>query len=134
MNEQIPPPLPISASPWRTYLYAFALLFPSLAIWRFTLVFLFPKMEQVWKLAGLTHSKAQWLMDTSYALSYHGRILLYLAVALLIVMERYYKAWPRYRSPVVMSLTLLFYIFVLVTVTMVSTTVLLAAPLLTRAH
>jgi type II secretory pathway component PulF len=132
MNSQTPPPLPDPNSAFRTYLRAIALLIPTVVVWLFANTFLLPKLEYIWQLAGLTGSKAEWLMDASYAFKQHFRTIALGVVVVLLLLEFRWRAWPRYRRTVVACATLFFHTAVLVGIATVATAALLAAPLLAK--
>lgn len=131
MSSQKPPPLPDPNSALRTYLRAVALLIPTIFFWLFAMTFLVPKLEQIWQLAGLSGSKAQWLMDVSYGLKGHFHFLVAGVVVALLLLEFRWAAWPRYRRTVVACVTLFFHTAVLLGITTIAVAVCLAAPLLT---
>jgi hypothetical protein len=127
-----PPPLPDPNSALRTYLGAVALLIPTIFFWLFAMTFLVPKLEQIWQLAGLNGSKAQWLMDVSYGLKQHFQFIVASVVVVLLLLEFRWSAWPRHRRAVVAGITLFFHTAVLLGITTIAVAVCLAAPLLTK--
>lgn len=133
MSSHTPPPLPDPDGAFRTYVRAVALLIPTIFVWLFATTFLVPKLEQLWKDAGLTGSKAQWFMNATYALKQNFTFVLAGVVVVLLLLEFRWAAWPRYRRVVVASASLFFHTVVLVGITMIATAALLAAPLLARA-
>src|SRR5690242_3666303 len=100
MSSHTPPPLPAPNSAFRTYLRAVAVLLPTIFCWLFAMLFLVPKLEQIWQLAGLTDSKVQWLMDASDGLKQHLNFIVGGVVLVLLLLEFRWPAWPRYRGAV----------------------------------
>ena len=132
MSPQTPPPLPDTNSAFRTYLGAIALLIPTIFFWLFAVTFLVPKLEQIWQLAGLSGSKAQWLMDLSHGLKQHFHLVVAALAVILLLLEFRWAAWPRYRRTVVACMTLIFHTAVLLGITTIAVAVCLAAPLLAK--
>lgn len=132
MSRQSPPPLQDSNAAFRTYLRAVALLIPTTLVWLFATLFLVPKVEQIWHLAGLTGSKVQWLMDASTILKESFNFVVAGAVLIVLLLEFRWPAWPRYRRAVVGCFTLFCHTAVLVGITTIAVTVCLAAPLLVK--
>ena len=132
MNSQAPPPLPDPNSAFRTYLRAVALLIPTLFFWLFSIAFLVPKLEQIWQLARINNSKAQWLMDASYGFKQYFHFIIAGVVVVFLLLEFRWAAWPRYRRTVVACVTLFFHTAVLLGITTIAVAVCLAAPLLTK--
>lgn len=132
MADQIPPPLPNAETALATYLKAFGTIFPALFIWFFSNAFLLPKLQWLWQHTNLTGSKAQWFMDASNFLANNMQFVFEAAVPVLIALELCVAAWPRYRRAVVSVIVVLFHTTVLLGLTAIATSVLLAAPLLTK--
>lgn len=108
------------------------MLIPTIFFWLFATTFLVPKLEQIWQLAGLDGSKAQWLMDASNGLKHYFRFVVAGLVGILVLLEIRWAAWPRYRGTVVACVTLFFHTAVLLGITTIAVAVCLAAPLLTK--
>lgn len=132
MSVPLPPPLPDRNSALRTYLRGFALLVPTWCVWIYAHTVLLPKLEHIWEITGLTHSKAQWLIEGSRALMQHTHFVFAGVVLLLVLLEFRWDGWPRYRRAAIASATLFFHTAVLLGVTALCTAVLLAVPLLTK--
>lgn len=114
----------------RTYLRAGVMLSPSIFFWLFASVFLVPKLEQIWLEAGLSGSRVQWLMDASNFPRQYFYYIVPGGVLALLLVESYWTAWPRYRRVVVACVTLFFHTAVLIGITTIATSALVAAPLL----
>jgi hypothetical protein len=93
---------------------------------------LVPKLEKLWQDTGLTGSNVQWLMDASYLLRDNFYYVIAGMSVLLLILEFRWAAWPRYRRTVMACATLLFHTVVLVGITMIATSALLAAPMMGR--
>ena len=106
--------------------------FPRLDYLVFSNSFLLPKLQWLWQHNNLTGSKAQWLMDASNFLARGMQFGFSGIIVLLVALELCVSAWPRYRRTVVSIVTILFHTIVLLGLTAIATSVLLAAPLLTR--
>jgi hypothetical protein len=132
MNDQAPPPLPDPNSAFRTYLRAGATLIPTVLIWLFAGTVLVPKLEQLWRDTGLTGSRAQWLMDVSDVFHNNFYFIVTGLLAVLLLVEFRWAAWPRYRRGAVTAVVVLFHTAVLVGITTIATAALLAAPLLLK--
>lgn len=132
MTNHTPPPLPDANSAVRTYLRAVASLIPAILVWIFANSFILPKLNQVWELAGLTGSKAQVVMDTSYALQKHFSFVFAGGVIVCLVLEVRWAAWPRHRRIVVACVALFLNTAVLVGITATATAALLVVPRLTN--
>jgi len=102
-------------------------------VWRFANVFLLPKLEQIWQVAGLNGSQVQWLLDSSRFLQNYGQIVFIAFVLIFVFLETRWPAWPRYRRTVVACVTLFFHTAVLVGITAIAALVLLAAPMLMKS-
>ena len=134
MSPDVPPPLPNAAVAWKTYLAATVFLLPVFAVWSFSTIFLSPRLEFIWQQAGLAHSRANWLLDTSHALKDNFRWVVAALVVLFVVLEYRVRAWPRYRRAVVASMVFVLNTLVLVGLTLLCISALLAAPLLAKTH
>jgi len=132
MTTQTLPKLPSYERGLTVYFQAVATIVPTLFIWVFANVFLVPKLQYIWELVGLTHSKAQWFMDESFFLMHHIQVIFGAVVLVIVILELRYRAWPRYRRAVITTLTVLIHTTVLIGITAIACATLFAAPLLTR--
>ncbi len=132
MTDSVPPPLPTSETALATYLKAVATIIPALIIWLFSNSFLLPKLQWLWHHTNLAGTKVQWLMDVSNFLAHGMQFVFSGIILLLVVLELCVHGWPRYRRTVISIVTVLFHTIVLLGLTAISTSVLLAAPFLTR--
>ena len=120
MNRQVPPSILEQNSALRTYIRSLALLIPTILIWFFVTVLLVPKLEQLWHDAGLTGSKAQWLIVVSRGFKDSFYFIIVGVVILLSLLEYSWTTWPRYRGIAVTCATLFFHTAVLVGITAIA--------------
>jgi hypothetical protein len=111
-----------------------AITFPALVIWNFADIFLLPKLEQLWRDTNLLTSKAVWILETSHLLIHTTKWLLVPGLLLLVILELCVSSWPRYRRVVVTFIAVSFHMVVLLGLAAVSTSALLAAPILEHIH
>lgn len=132
MSSPTPPPLPDRNSALRTYLRAGATLIPTVCFWLFARTVLVPKLEKLWQDAGLTGSRAQWLISISDAFQ-QNFYFIFLGITLpLLLAEFQWPQWPRYRRGAVAGLVVFFHTAVLFGITAIATAALSAAPLLLK--
>jgi type II secretory pathway component PulF len=105
------------------------MVIPTLFFWLFADTFLVPKLEQLWRDTGLTGSKAQWLIGVSDVFHHNFYFILIGLLGLLFLVEFRWSSWTQYRRAVIAGLVLLFHTAVLVEITAIATTALLAAPI-----
>ena len=134
MNSLTPPPMSHPNSARRVYVRAIAFLLPTVLAWLFAVGTLLPKVQMLWRDAGLATSatKAQWLMEYSSMFVHYAPLVFAGVVVFLLLFEALWSGWARYRSVVVACVTLLFHTAVLVQVTVLAITACLAAPALAK--
>ncbi len=130
-----PPPLPDERplpveSGFKTYGFAFAILFPVVFLFIFSNLVIVPKLERIWTAAGLESSSAWWLMGTVRLVFDNGKGLIGIGLVLLLLMERFFAGWPARRRAVVLFVTVVINSAMLIALTFATLSVLLAAPLL----
>ena len=123
---------PDHSNAWRTYLRAIVFLIPSALAWSFAGEFLLPRVQLIWRQAGLTASNAQWLMDSSSSFTRSMPYSFAAAFLILVLVEILWSAWPRFRRIVVACATLIFHTAVLADITSIAIAACLAAPLLAK--
>lgn len=132
MSLAVPPPLPImkpGAEPaWRTYLGAGAFLVPALLVWVFANLVMLPRVEKIWEMAGLSDSRAQWLIDLSRGLSNNLNFVAMGVGAVFVFLELRWSRWPRYRSGTIWTATFLINSAVLIGMVMICICATLAVP------
>ncbi|MGC3991448.1 MAG: hypothetical protein QM796_17540 [Chthoniobacteraceae bacterium] len=107
---------------------------PSIFFWGFASIFLVPKIQQIWQEAGLSGSKAQWLINLSDAFHHHFYFVAGGIILLLFLVERWWPRWPLYRRMVVTIAIVLFHTLVLFGITVLATCALLAVPIILKHH
>ena len=112
------------------YLKAGLFVLPSFLIWNFAHLVLLPKANFIWQKAGLTTSSGNWLMVTSNLLMDNARVVFFAIFAVILILEVRPKFWARYRKAGVYTLVITAHCFVLVGLTILTTSVLLAVPML----
>ncbi|HYF34552.1 MAG TPA: hypothetical protein VD994_04620 [Prosthecobacter sp.] len=135
-NPYEPPSTPAEPAPsdqaWKTYLGAATVVLPALFFWVFATIILLPRISQVWKDAGLEGSRPQWLMDLSWAFVLHFNVIVLALAAVLLLLELRYRKWPQYRRMVIGAATFLVNTAVLLGLTVICVSALLAVPHLAR--
>lgn len=127
-----PPPLPGHESATVTYLKALGTTAPAVVIWLFMRAFALPKLHWLWQKTELTGSKAQWLMDASNILAQGVQVFIAVGVLVMAWCEVRAGSWPRYRSTVVAVVVVTFHTAVLLSLTAITISALLAVPLMMR--
>ena len=127
MNPQVPLPSPAEAM-WRAYLGLSVSVLPAFSAMAFASIFLQPRLEMVWRDAGLVGSRAQWLMSLSNGFHDYLWFEIFALALLMVVLERRVRLWPRYRTPVIFSGSVLLNATVFSWLLMLATAALLAAP------
>jgi len=121
---------PSCGTRWLTYLKAVAFLCPALLAWGFSEVFLFPKLRQIWIEAGFSSPAAHRFLGVSDLLMQKG---LWIAIGIVLtvgLLEWRTAVWPRYRRACVSVGVFLVNSAVLVLLTSMLVTALIAAPAL----
>ena len=115
---------------WRTYLLGAAFAIPAVFIFGFTRVFLLPKLETIWRDAGFEVSAAITSVQVAYFLAQHFVLIAAMVVAVVGLLEWRSDGWPRYRRASVGVAVFLANAAVLVFITAMFMTALMAAPAL----
>jgi hypothetical protein len=110
---------------WASYLKAGTFLAPPLILWTFSCVFLMPKLKQICENAGIALPTA--LQATLFATS-HSAVILGGLVLCLIFLEWRCTAWPKYRRATLGTGVFAFNALVLLLITMMVFSALIAAP------
>jgi hypothetical protein len=125
---------------WATYGKGAVFLTPAVSLWAFSAVFLFPKVQQICRDAGLPDSGGEnvrltaSLMRGSYHLLAYGIWIVVAVIATLALLEWRSHGWPRYRRAAVGTTVFLLNSAVLLLITVTLTMALLAAPALSYAR
>jgi type II secretory pathway component PulF len=115
---------------WATYLKAAAFLVPAVSLWMFSVVFLFPKLKTIWRDAGFYSASARFVMATADFITDHGLLIGAAILIVLGLLEWRSSRWPRYRRGFVGVAVFLLNSAVLIGITAMFATALIAAPAL----
>jgi hypothetical protein len=110
---------------WATYFKASAFLAPSLILWIFSCVFLMPKLKEICGHAGFALPT---LLQATLFASSHGALISIGLILLFVLLEWRLSAWPKYRRAVISSGVFLVNALVLLVITMMVFSALVAAP------
>jgi hypothetical protein len=92
------PASPTLESSWATYTKGAAFLVPAVCLWAFSAVFLFPKVQQICRDAGLAvPALFRIMMAMMGILREHGMLLLAALILSIALLEWRAGMWPRYR-------------------------------------
>jgi hypothetical protein len=110
---------------WATYAKAAAFLTPALSLWIFSCVFLMPKLKQIANNASLALPT---LLQITLFLSSHFVLISATLVLSLVFLEWRSNRWPRYRRTTLGVSIFLINTLVLLVITLMVFSALLAAP------
>jgi hypothetical protein len=118
--------------PWgRTYLRGAAFSIPALLVLAFSSVYLFPKLETLWRDARFGASSATiTAVQTAYFVTQHFFIITATIAGTLVLLEWRSSRWPQYRRVSVSVAAFLVNTAILVFITVMFMTALMAAPAL----
>ena len=124
---------------WATYAKAAVFLVPGLALLSFSAMFLFPKVQEICRDAGLPNSSgdsalAVIMRNGNHIVLDHGVLITAAILLALIFLEWRSEKWPRYRRATVGVGVFLLNSSILVLITVTLTLALLAAPALFHAR
>jgi hypothetical protein len=119
---------------WRTYLRGATFSIPALVILSFISIFLLPKLETIWRDAGFGAPSAITAVHVAYFVTRNLLIIGAAFLAVLVFLEWRSTHWPRYRKTAVDIAAFLTNTAVLVFITIMFMTAMLAAPALLRGH
>jgi hypothetical protein len=116
---------------WRTYLRGAAFSIPALLVLAFSSVYLFPKLETLWRDARFGASSATiTAVQTAYFMTRHFFIIAATVAGTLVLLEWRSRSWPQYRRVSVCVTAFLVNTAILVFITVMFMTALMAAPAL----
>jgi hypothetical protein len=123
---------------WATYAKARTFIFPAAFLWLFTAVFVLPKVNEICQAAGtqvFNFSQAPAVFRGAAVvgqimvfLTNHGLLICSAAILAFILLERYSQLWARYRRLAVSTGVFLLNAVVLVSLTLMVISMLIAAP------
>jgi hypothetical protein len=119
-----------SESAWRTYLKAVAFSFPAIVVLGFTNVFMLPKLETIWRDAHFGSPSALAAVHAVQFVAGNSIVISLGIVALLALLEWRVAGWPRRRRICLGAAVFAGNTAVLVFVTAMLMTALMAAPAL----
>ena len=122
---------------WRTYLRGAAFSLPALFILAFSSVFLLPKLETLWRDASFGASSemapsAIAAVHLAYFVTQHLVVIAVAVIAVVVLLEWRSSRWPRYRRASVGITAFLANTAILILITAMLMTALMAAPALLR--
>jgi hypothetical protein len=140
MNTSIPKIEPR----WATYAKAGTFLFPAIVVWLLTVVLVLPKAVDICQVAGTTvFTFSQPVPAVIKAWSAIGEVMIFLTkhvfliggviILAFVLLERYFSQWPRYRRAAIGSGAFILNAAVLLSLTIMIVSILVAAPAL-RHH
>ena len=107
-----------------------AFVIPAVCIFGFTRVFLLPKLETIWRDAGFQVPSAITALRVAYFLAEHFVLIAAAVIAVVGLLEWRSGRWPRYRRASVGTAAFVTNTVVLVFLTWMLMTALMAAPAL----
>jgi hypothetical protein len=123
---------------WATYARAGTFVFPAAFLWLFTVVFVLPKVNEICQSAGITvfnFTGAPAVFESSAIvgqamifLTNHGFLISVALIMGIVLLERYFQSWPRYRRLALNVGVFLLNAAVLLSLTLMIVSVLVAAP------
>ena len=122
-------------SRWATYAKAAAFLAPAVSLAAFSSVFLFPKVQEICRDAGLAIPAVfRVVMAMMGLFREHGVLLFGAGLLMITFLEWRSRKWPRYRRPSIGVGVFVVNAVVLVLITAMFTLALMAAPALFRTQ
>jgi hypothetical protein len=121
--------------PWRTYFRGAAFSIPALFLLAFTSVYLLPKLETLWRDTGFgvsfsMASTAITSVNVVYFVTRHFVVIASTVIAAVVLLEWRSSRWPRHRKATVAVAAFLTNTIILIFITMMFMTALMAAPAL----
>lgn len=116
---------------WKIYTLVMVTLVPTLFAWIFSMTVLFPKVEKLWRAFGPQAEGRSVSAGLEFIISFskfafgNSTILVGLAALILVLLEVRSKTWPRWRSVVLASLTVILNAFVMLGLVLMTTLALL---------
>lgn len=119
---------------WRSYARFFAWLLPPVLAWGFACVFLFPKLQEIWKTTGFAEDWALQPMRIGLLITQNAWLIAALSGLCILLLEWKSVVWPKFRGAVLGTAAFLLNTAVLLIFTVMLTAVLIAAPALMKAQ
>ena len=92
---------------WRTYLKSIGMLIPVVCAAFFSLVFLIPKLKEIWEATNFRNGFIIWTLDVLGYIATNSLVILVASIAMLGWLEWRSSKWPRYRAAVMYTIVLL---------------------------
>ena len=118
---------------WQTYLKAMTFALPAVVAWGLACVCLIPKLKEICFAAHFEPSKVGWLWDFPFFLVEFGRSICIALFLILVLLELFVRGWARHRRVTVSILVWVVNVAVIVGLTTLLISVLVAAPGLSHA-
>jgi hypothetical protein len=120
---------------WRTYFRGAAFSMPALIVLAFSSVYLLPKLETLWRDASMgasfsIASTAITSVNVAYLVTQHFMVIAITVIAAVVLLEWRSIRWPRYRKATVGVAAFLTNTAILIFITLMFMTALMAAPAL----
>ena len=128
MNTSIP--IPNAEPRWASYLKAGTFLAPSLILWIFSCVFMVPKLKQICGNAGFALPT---ILQATLGLTAHPMLILAAIVSPFFLLEWRSSGWPKYRRVTLGTGVFLINALILILITMMVFSALVAAPAMAHA-
>jgi hypothetical protein len=110
---------------WASYLKAGTFLAPSLILWTFSCMFMVPKLKQICDNAGFTLPT---ILQAMLGLASHPMLILVAMISPILVLEWRSSGWPKYRRMTLGTGVFVINALILVLITMMVFSALMAAP------
>jgi len=116
---------------WATYVKSGAFLLPAVSLWAFSITFLFPRVQLIFRDSGFAvPGLFKIMMGVMIIIRDHGTFLCAATILILALLEWRSVKWPRYRRASLGGVVFLLNCAVLVMITAMFTLALMAAPAL----
>jgi hypothetical protein len=113
---------------WKTYLKNILFVAPAILFCAVALIFILPKLQTLWRDAGLADSGALWMVKTPATILQNGTLILGLLVGVLAILELAVKPFARFRRGVLGSLAFILNGAALYTLTLMCMAGVMVAP------
>jgi hypothetical protein len=123
-------PTPNVEARWASYLKAGTFLAPSLILWIFSCVFMVPKLKQICGNAGFALPT---ILQATLGLTAHPMLILAAIVSPFFLLEWRSSGWPKYRRVTLGTGVFLINALILILITLMVFSALLAAPAMAHA-
>jgi hypothetical protein len=124
---------------WVTYLKTILFLGPAISLWMLLAIFVIPKVQEICKMAGLPDQSFFWKMTqlsiySTLRFTQNFGYVLVLAISIFGLLEWYSPHWPRFRRSTISTGAFVFNAIVLVSIFIIMTALVIAAPAMAHPH